>query len=136
MDEFRSLSRDKQKEVYEFLREFLVYEEITVAGKDYLLVHAGLGGYYPGKDIEDYSLKELIWDRAEYDIQYYPDKYVITGHTPTQGIAGNPRPGYIYRQNNHIAIDCGSFMPNGRLAAICLNTGDEFYSSEHVERSR
>lgn len=130
MDEFRSLSRDKQEEVVEFLREFLVYEELTVAGKDYLLVHAGLGGYYPGKDIEDYSLKELIWDRAEYDIEYYPDKYVITGHTPTQGIAGNPRPGYIYRQNNHIAIDCGCYRRGGRLAAICLDTGEEFYVSK------
>mgnify|MGYP003224254831 FL=1 len=45
--------------------------------------HDGLGNYYPGKDIEEYSIKELIWDRAEYDIQYFEDTYVVTGHTPT-----------------------------------------------------
>lgn len=130
MDEFRTLSRDKQEEIIEFLGDFLIYEELTVAGKDYLLVHAGLGGFYPGKDMEDYSLKELIWDRAEYDIQYFPDKYVVTGHTPTQQIAGNTKPGYIYRQNNHIAIDCGCYRHGGRLAAICLDTGEEFYVSK------
>ena len=80
------------------------------------------------RDIEDYSIKELIWDRAEYDIKYYPDKYVVTGHTPTQYITENQKPGFIYRNNNHIAVDCGSCIPNGRLAAICLDTGKEFYS--------
>ncbi|MBR1861252.1 MAG: fructose-bisphosphatase class III [Lachnospiraceae bacterium] len=128
--EFRELDSEQRQEVIEYLRESLIYEEIAVGGKEYLLVHAGLGNYYPGKDIEDYSLKELIWDRAEYDIQYYPDKYVVTGHTPTQNIEGNPRPGYIYRKNNHIAIDCGASWPGGRLAAICLDTGEEYYSME------
>ncbi len=129
IDEFRTLGREEQMDVIEFLREFEVYEELFVGNKEYLLVHAGLGGYYPGKDIEDYSLKELVWDRAEYDIQYFPDKYVITGHTPTAFIEGNPRPGYIYRQNNHIAIDCGCYLPGGRLAAICLDTQEEYYVS-------
>ena len=55
--------------------------------------------------------------------------YVITGHTPTAFIEGNPRPGYIYRQNNHIAIDCGCYLPGGRLAAICLDTQEEYYVS-------
>ena len=131
MDEFRELSLEDQKEVIEYLRDFLVYEEIEVVGKDYLLVHAGLGGFNPGKDIEDYSLKELVWDRADYDICYYADKYVITGHTPTQYIYNNPNPGYIYRKNNHIAIDCGTYMSGGRLSAICLDTGEEYYSYPH-----
>ena len=28
----------------------------------------------------------------------------------------------------HIDIDCGAYLPGGRLAAICLDTGEEFYS--------
>ena len=84
--------------------------------------------YSPEKDIDDYSLHELIWSRADYNIQYFSDKYVITGHTPTQAIRNNPNPGYIYRRNNHIAIDCGATYPGGRLAAICLDTGEEYYS--------
>lgn len=89
IDEFRTLSREMQYEVIDFIKDFMIYEELTVNGKNYLLVHGGLGNYYPGKDMEEYSLKELIWDRAEYDIQYFEDTYVVTGHTPTQGIMGN-----------------------------------------------
>ena len=131
IDEFRTLSREMQYEVIDFIKDFMIYEELTVNGKNYLLVHGGLGNYYPGKDIEEYSLKELIWDRAEYDIQYFEDTYVVTGHTPTQGILGNPKPGYIYKANHHIAIDCGCNRRNGRLAAVCLDTGREYY----VEKS-
>lgn len=128
ISEFCGLDRDEQEAVIDFIKKFLIYEEISVNGYNYLLVHAGLGNYYPGKEIEDYSIKELIWDRAEYDIQYFPDKYIITGHTPTQYIIENPKPGFIYKNNNHIAIDCGSCRPDGRLAAICLDTGKEYYS--------
>ncbi|MCR4851757.1 MAG: serine/threonine protein phosphatase [Lachnospiraceae bacterium] len=127
LDEFRTLDASSRQDVIDFIRDFDIYEEINVEGQDYLLVHAGLGNIYPGKDIEDYSLADLVWSRAEYDIEYYPDKYVVTGHTPTQGIPGNPNPGYIYRHNNHIAIDCGCYIPGGRLAAICLDTGEEYY---------
>ena len=130
IQEFCALDRKMQRLVIDFLKDFYIYEEVTVNDRDYLLVHAGLGGFYPGKEIEQYSLEELIWSRAEYDIQYYEDIYVVTGHTPTQGIIGNPRPGYIFKKFNHIAIDCGCYRPDGRLAAVCLDTGEEFYFSD------
>lgn len=34
-------------------------------------------------EAEYYSIEELVWDREEYDIMYYSDRYVVTGHTPT-----------------------------------------------------
>ena len=97
--------------------------------KKYLLVHAGLGNYSPKKKLDDYSLKEMVWDRADYDTQYFPDTYVVTGHTPTMLIPENPNPGFIFRKNNHIAMDCGACFQGGRLAAFCLDTEEEFYSS-------
>ena len=127
--EFRALSPEEKQEVIDFLKEFIVYEEITVANQEYLLVHAGLGSFAPEKDIEDYSLHDLIWARADYDKQYFEDRIVITGHTPTQCIEHHEKPGFIYRKKHHIAIDCGASHPGGRLAAICLDTGEEFYSS-------
>lgn len=126
IDEVRKLDREMQQSVIEFIKEFFIYEEITVAGKDYLLVHAG-GGYHQEKDMEEYTLKELVWDRAEYSIQYYPDVYLVTGHTPTQEIKDNPRPGYIYQANNHIAIDCGCCFPKGWLGCLRLDDMKEFY---------
>ena len=136
IDEFSRLDSKSKQDVIDFIKEFLVYEEVPVNEKDYLLVHAGLGNYSPEKDIEDYSLHELVWVRADYDVQYYADKYVVTGHTPTQRIEENPHPGYIYHHNNHIAIDCGAHYPSGRLAAICLDTGEEYYSATNeMEKS-
>ncbi len=127
IQEFRELSREDQEEILEFIRDFSLYEEVSVDGKEYLLVHAGLGDYSPEKRIDQYSLEELVWSRADYDTQYFEDRYVITGHTPTQHIDGNPKPGFIYRNKNHIAIDCGACMPDGNLAALCLETGKEYY---------
>ena len=132
IQEFRELDRDMQQDVIDYIREFQLYAELTVGEKDYLLVHGGLGNFSPEKDIEEYSLYDLVWVRADYEVKYFEDTYVITGHTPTQMIEENSRPGYIYRKNNHIAMDCGAYLHGGRLAAICLDTGEEFYSSANI----
>ena len=146
---FRRLDAETREEVSEFIKDFSIFEEVEVIRqrkdkadrnktdkiKDgesvkYLLVHAGLGNYSPGKKMEDYSLYDLVWERADYNVAYYPRRknfYVITGHTPTMLIEENPNPGYIYRYKNHIAIDCGACFKGGRLAAICLETDEEFY---------
>ena len=129
IEEFKQLDLEMRREVLNFIMEFSMYEELTVNGQKYLLVHAGLGDYSPEKTIEDYSLKNLVWDRADYDTQYFEDTIVITGHTPTQFIEGNSNPGRIYKHLNHIAIDCECGMPGGRLAAICLESGEEYYST-------
>ena len=133
-DEFRRLKPDEQRELIEFIKDFSLYEELTVNDKDYLLVHAGLGNFSPDKNIEDYSLSEIVWDRADYDKKYFDDIYLVTGHTPTQLIESNPKQGYIYKRNNHIAVDCGACFYGGRLAAICLDTGEEFYSSTNKRK--
>ena len=89
--------------------------------------------------MEDYSLYNLVWERSDYNVTYYPDRenfYVISGHTPTQIIESNPNPGYIYRECNQISIDCGAHFNGGRLACICLETDEEFYvEDETVEKS-
>ena len=98
IDEFRALDKVNRRKIIDYIEDMPEIEEISVSGQKYLLVHGGLGDFYPGKTIEDYTIEELIWARAEYDIQYFDDMYVVTGHTPTQGIPGNPRPGFIFRQ--------------------------------------
>lgn len=127
LDEFRALDLDMKYEVIDFLNDLQLYKKLTVNGKNYLLVHGGLGNFSPEKTLEDYEIEELVWSRAKYDVQYYANVNLVTGHTPTQKIKGNPRPGYVYRKNNHIAIDCGCNLKNGRLAAVCLDTEEEFY---------
>ncbi|MBE6041449.1 MAG: serine/threonine protein phosphatase [Clostridiales bacterium] len=127
--EFSKLCMADRQAVLDFISEAPLYKELQVGDTKYLMVHAGLGNYDYDKPIEDYTEEELLWSRADYNTCYYDDVYVVTGHTPTQAIAENPDPGYIFRKNNHIAIDCGAYLPSGRLAAICLDTGEEYYSS-------
>lgn len=124
--EFHKLSLEKRQEVMKYLGEFSAYEEVSAGNKDFLLVHAGLSNFSKRRSLDDYTLNELVWGRTDYEMKYFDDVFVVSGHTPTQNIKQNPRPGYIYRANNHIAIDCGACF-GGRLAAICLDTDEEFY---------
>ena len=80
------------------------------------------------KQLDEYTIDELVWERPDYTRAYYPDRYVVTGHTPTGFLEENPRPFYVYRSNNHIAIDCGACFSGGQLAAICLDTDEEYYT--------
>lgn len=128
ISEFSKLSKQEMKELLEFVGDFEAYVELEVNGQKYILVHAGLGNFSENKELYDYTINELVWTRTDYEVPYYEDVIVVTGHTPTQTILANPRPGYIFRGNNHIAMDCGAYHSHGRLAGICLETGEEFYS--------
>lgn len=111
----------------DFIADFELYEEVHVNGNDFILVHAGLGNFEPNRQLWEYELHELVWKRPDYDKPYFCDKYMVSGHTPTMLIQDNPRSGYIYQANNHIAIDCGCSFPGGRLACLRLEDMKEFY---------
>ena len=108
-----------------FLSDLPLYEEVSVGGQDFLLVHAGLEPFRPGKPLEDYSPAELLFHRADYSRPYFSDRLTITGHTPTF-FSDRGRGGYILHRNNHIAIDCGCVY-GCRLGVYCLETGAEYY---------
>lgn len=124
---FHALSREERAQVLDYLGEFQLYAALKAGPREYVLIHGGLENFRPERALEDYSPEEMIWARPDYDRVYFPDRYLVTGHTPTRAIPGNPQPDRIYQANHHIAIDCGAPF-GGRLSAICLETGDEFYS--------
>ena len=118
INEFRKLSVSEREDVIAFIQDFSAYEEVSVGEKEYLLVHAGLGNFSPEKDLSEYTIHDLVWDRGVLGEKYFDDVITITGHTPTMGIPGNPHPGYIFKLNNRIYIDCGACFPGGRLAGV------------------
>ena len=127
LDEFHRMSYEERLEVVDFLGELPLYAEVSCGGKEYVLVHAGLENFDEERPLDDYDPYEMLArHNTDYSRVYFPDKYLVTGHLPTRFIEENPRPDCIYRANNHIAIDCGSGL-GGRLGAICLDTGEEFY---------
>ena len=127
IDEFRKCNRKTQTEIIDFITDFDLCEQVEVGGKTFILVHGGLGNFAPDKQLYDYTLDEIVWERPDYSKAYFSDKYVVTGHTPTMSIKENKRPGYIFHSNNHIAIDCGCTYKGGRLACIRLDDMKEFY---------
>ena len=125
MSEISKLDMKQRDAVIEYLGEFELYEELEVNRKKFVLVHGGLVEFEEDKDLSEYDIHDIIWGRCDYARQYYKDKYLVTGHTPTYNIDENYK-GKIYRQNNHIAIDCGAVY-GGRLGCICLDNLEEFY---------
>ena len=126
LDDFTALSPEQRQAVMEYFEEFSLYEELTVEGKEYLLVHAGLGHFSPEKKLTEYALEDLLLDRPDYGKIYFPGKYLVTGHTATRLIPQNQGKDRIYQGNHHIALDCGCAY-DGPLGVFCLNDGREWY---------
>ena len=136
--EFGGLSQGEKEDVLEYLSEFELYDIVEVNGKTFVLVHAGLDAFSVERELCDYDLSELIFHRPEYFRVYFPDKYLVTGHTPTrllyaeeQGqvleqLSPEQYRDEIYQKNRHIAIDCGCGY-GGRLGCICLDTLECYY---------
>lgn len=89
-DELSKLDNETRKDVLDYVADFSWYEKVAVNGQKYLLVHGGLGNFDIKRDIDDYSLDELVWSRVDYDVRYFDDVITITGHTPTRYIEDNP----------------------------------------------
>lgn len=130
MDAFHKLSSEEKQDIVDYLDEFSLYEEVSVNGKQFVIVHAGLSNFSVDRPLDDYEMYELIFNTPSYDTVYFPDKYLVTGHLPTKAIQENTRPNKIFTHNNHIAIDCASGY-DGCVGCICLDTFEEFYSTEY-----
>ncbi len=124
----RALDPDEREDLIDYMADALAYEDITVNGTRYVLVHGGLGNFRPGRPLWDYSIDELVWEQTDYGKVYFDDAVLVTGHTPTQLIEGFDKPGYVFSGNGHLGLDCGACFEGGRLAAVCLDTGEIFYS--------
>ncbi|MCM1243445.1 MAG: fructose-bisphosphatase class III [Roseburia sp.] len=126
-EQFQKLSNPDKLDMLDYIAEASLYEVLEYNGKEYRLVHAGLAGFSPDKDLEEYELYELLEERADYTKRYYPDEniFLVTGHTPTVYI-DDWNKAEVYRKNGHIALDCAC-VAGGKLAAFCIETEEVVY---------
>lgn len=126
LNSFQKLNIEDREAVLEYLEDLVMYDEIVVNGVEYVLAHTlGLNHFHPDKELEEYTAEDLLDTRCDYGVMYYPDKILVTGHTPTVFIKENQSADtIIYKGKNHIAIDCSM----RHLGCICLDTMEEFYS--------
>lgn len=130
LDEFHKLSKEEQRDIIDYLEEFSAYEEISVNGKAFIIIHAGFINFKPERKMEDYQLYELIFSAPDYEKVYFRDKYLVTGHLPTRAIEG-AKTDEIYMANNHIAIDCASGY-GGKVGCIRLDDFQCYYSKSEL----
>lgn len=125
--QFTKLEHSERMHILNYLEEASLYEIIENNGKEYRLVHAGLGNFQPDKSLDEYDLYDFLEERTDYTRRYYPEEniFLVTGHTPTLCIKGWEKP-EVYRKNGHIAIDCAC-VAGGYLAAFCVETEDVTY---------
>ena len=127
MEGYRELDADGREGVLDYLSDLSLYEEVTVKGKTYLLVHAGIVDFYPDmtvEDLEDLGPEDFFTEAADPAASYFDNMTLIVGHTPTSEMKdGNNR---ILRGKGTVFMDCG-LGRGGRLGCLRLDDGEEFY---------
>lgn len=121
---YRALDKDMQEGVIDYLSDMPLYEEITVEGKDYLLIHQGIYDFTPDVELDWLEPTDFFSESIDPTAKYYDDKTIIAGHTPTTEENGGA--GRIFYGNGTILIDCG-LGRGGRLGCLRLEDGKEFY---------
>ena len=83
--EFMKLSKQEREDIIGYFEEFRAYEEVDIANNTFLLVRGGFeyDTFDAERSPEDYDLDELVWARINVNEQYFSDKYLVFGHTPT-----------------------------------------------------
>ena len=121
---YMELDADERAKLVAYMSTFLFYKEIMVNDRKFFMAHT-----VPKKaemqDPQKIARHLFVDGEPEYEKEYFPDKYIVTGHTPT-GLIDEKYTGKIIKANNHIAIDCGAVFGNP-LGCICLDTLEEFY---------
>lgn len=121
---------DSRAAILEYLHECPLYDAITVGGRDFMLVHGGLGEFSEDRPMSDYSERELVWTRPQIDTVYSKRFTTVFGHTPT-AYYGEQYRGKCIITDTWIDIDTGKAFG---LHPMLLRLDDmqEFYPKENI----
>lgn len=130
MEEFTRLSLAGRQLALDELSRLERTAEVACGGSRFVLVHANLENFAPDRPLGDYGIGELIQGKPDVGGQYFEDRYLVFGHTPTpllyeQELIGEGGP-QIFRKDKLIGLNCGCVY-GGRLGCICLDTFAEYY---------
>ncbi len=80
----KTLHQAERWDILGYLREMALYAEVETGGRSFVLTHAGLDNFSPGKPLEEYELEDFLFGRPTPESAYWPDKFLIFEHTPTR----------------------------------------------------
>lgn len=100
-------SPDTLLDILDYLRDAPLWEAVTAGGRDFLLVHAGIGNFDKNKKLSQYSADDLLWARPTLEDEYFDSITTVFGHTPTVSY-GEEYMGKILKTRTWINIDAGA----------------------------
>ena len=116
---FRELDEEAREGVLEYFEDMTLFEEVKIRGRRYLLAHAGVADYDADTPLEDYEPEAFFTASPDPSVPLIEGVTLVVGHKPTES-------GRIERGNGSIFINCG-VKDGGKLACLCLESGEEFY---------
>lgn len=119
---------DTLADILDYLREAPLYEAVSAGGRDYLLVHSGLGGFAAGKRMREYSPDDLLWHRPHLSERYFDTVTTVLGHTPT-GYYGREYAGRMLQTETWLNVDTGAGS-GGAPMLLRLEDLTAFYATE------
>ena len=125
---FHSLDRDMREGVLDYLADMVLFEEIKVKDRQYLMVHAGLGCYDTQNSLEELSPEVFLSQPLNPEKEYFSDKILLVGHIHTSELP-NADKNMIYYGEGSVFLDCG-VARGGCLGCLCLDNGKEYYVSQ------
>lgn len=121
----------------DLILELPLQRELEIGGRKYLFAHAMTAHVGVPQQRDYYLMGNYELDRFFLD---GIDGYIsMCGHTPTDNViwkSGNHKYLDDHRKSiwrnekeNVYLLDCGSGFESGRLACLCIETGERFYST-------
>jgi predicted phosphodiesterase len=110
---------------------------LSIDGKEYLFAHA-MTSYPSLMEPNDYYMMGN-WELDSFFLEGIEGYISVCGHTPTYNIVWKKDGRYLGEYGNSIwvnekenvfLLDCGCGFGSGKLACMCLETGECFYSDK------
>lgn len=113
------------EEILAYCEDAPLYACVEAGGREFVLVHAGLGGFAEEKALSAYTPDELLWTRPEPEDRYFQDRITVFGHTPTLYYGAQYRRRALHTPT-WIDIDTGADGENHPML-LRLDDLQEFY---------
>lgn len=117
--------------IVDYLKDAPLWEQAEAGGRNFILVHGGLGNFHPDKSMDSYTPHDLLWERPDISCRYYSDTTVIFGHTPTE-FYGPEYKGRALHTDSWICIDTGAAC-GGSPMLLRLDDMREFYMDTQAQ---
>lgn len=96
-------------DVFSFVSRAPRYALVRAGSRSFLLTHAGLGHFAPGKPLDAYTEEDLLWNRPSLTDSYFGDVFTVFGHTPVAYYGAQYR-GKMLLTRTWADIDTGAAM--------------------------